>query len=276
MVKQIQWRRWLLAALAGTAVSLVGCGGGAGGGSTGASNTTNGGGAHVFTATQLAKLTAGNTLTYLDVTNGNSTSTISGVAQAPQTFTDTSTATTVLGATVASGVPATTTRTTAATATVPSTTTVWTTYQKLDAAGNLVSTTSTGDTYISIPATVGLNTTWTNPIMYTDPATLVKTQIGSQTYTVTGINTSRTVAGLGTFNDVITIAVTGNRSQTAGGITTASNWSATMYISAAVGDQIEAISTSTATAAMTVSGIGVTNTTTTTTTSTLQPGYISK
>ncbi len=229
-----------------------------------------------LTATQLAKLTAGNTWAYQDVVNTSMTMTFNGAAQAPMTYVDTSTSTTVLGAAVASGVPATITTVTPATATTPATTTVSTVYEMLDAAGNLVRTNAAGDTAIAMPATVGLNTTWSKPVMYTDPTTGAKTQIGSQTYTVTGINTSRTVAGLGTFNDVVTIAVTGNSSQTLNGISTTANWSAAIYWSAAVGGEIESSSTSTATATNTVSGMVITSTTTSTMTSTLQPGYISR
>ena len=205
------------------------------------------------TASQFAKLAAGNKW----VTETATTNTTTIGTNPPKTTTTNETDTYVLGTVAASGVLVTTTSVTTATSTTPPKTTTSIDFVKLDAAGNLIDK----DKDIILPASMAVGTTWT----------IVLDGI-SATLKVTGVNTSQTVAGLGTFNDVLVVSVT--ISGSLGGVLT--DIMATDYYSRAVGSVVPIQSTSTVSSSGSQTDNGVTTTVKFTgkSTSVLKPGYI--
>ena len=231
---------WSLLLLAGAALVLSACGG------SGSSVT----GGESVTASQFAKLAAGNKW----VTETATTNTSKIGNNTPTTTTTNETNTTVLGAVAASGVQVTRTSVNTTTNTNRPTSI---NFVKLDAAGNLIDK----DKDIILPASMAVGTTWT----------IVLDGI-SATLKVTGVNTSQTVAGLGTFNDVLVVSVT--ISGSLGGVLT--DIMATDYYSRAVGSVVPIQSTSTVSSSGSQTDNGVTTTVKFTgkSTSVLKPGYI--
>lgn len=127
------------------------------------------------------------------------------------------------------------------------------TYEQLDSTGRFVSTASTGNEVTILPPSVALKASW-------------ETQAGpvsTTVYTVTGINETHRVPGLGTFDDVLVLAFT-TTTNTSGMTSTTEG---TTYISMSVGRDIETDASGTfsgpVSGSFTISRL-------------LQPGYIAK
>lgn len=196
------------------------------------------------TASQFAKLASGNIWIYA---NSKVTSINDGVP-----VTSTRTDTYLLGVATATGV--TEISTTFINTPAPAGPFVSTSSLKLDTAGNLVSADIADVITTVLPANLTVGTFWT---------------YGNSTVKVTGINTSHTNSA-GTFNDVMTLSVTGSSSGTGTAGSWSDNWMGTVYLSMAVGNVIEDAMTT----IYSLTFGGVTLNTTQTTTSILQPGYI--